>query len=545
MKAVRAVLHFLKRGGVKYIFGIPAGSVNAFFDELYDMKELTPIIVKHEGAASYMASSYAKYSNQLSVCIASSGPGATNLISGCANAMREQLPVLFLTGAVPVSTVGMNASQELNAEPIFRSITKYSVTVNDSKKLLTEVAKAVEIAISGVPGPVHIAMPIDVQLQQVDLATIPPYPIRTPIYPDMMAIKQAAIAMVSGKSGFIFAGQGARGSTSLMLEIAELLQWPIVVTPQGKGLIPDNHPLYAGVYGFAGHESASNLVNDAERKVMLIVGSSLGETATNNWNENLTKGRVVIQLDYDSTVFSRKYSVDIPIHGDIDLSLLHLHEYLKDLGAKQDREATAEKSSYQSSKEFISQDVLLKLQDFLPETTRYAIDVGEFMAYVVHYMNVKDVDTFDINIHFGAMGQGIAAAFGSMLAEPDRPVVCITGDGCFFMHGMEMLTAKEYNLPILFVVMNNARLGMVYHGHSLQYNRSHPRFEQQAVNITAMSQALGIPSVRVESLDDINKYVINHLMNVDGPTILEVSLVDENTPPMGERVKFLSSFGKV
>jgi acetolactate synthase I/II/III large subunit len=544
MKAVRAVLHFLKRGGVKYIFGIPAGSVNAFFDELYDMKELTPIIVKHEGAASYMAASYAKYGNGLSVCIASSGPGATNLLSGCANAMREHLPVLFLTGAVPVQAVGLNASQELDAVPIFRSITKYSVTVKSSKDLLSEVAKAVEIAISGVPGPVHIEMPIDVQLDQVDLANIPPFPNREPVYPDMTIIKQAAIALRSGETGYIFVGQGVRGSVSALLEVAELLQWPIIVTPQGKGLIPDDHPLFSGVFGFAGHESASKLINDQNRKVVLIVGSSLGETATNNWNENITKDRFTLQLDFDSTVFHRKYKIDLPILGDIDLSLLYLIEYLKDLGLSKENGKRAEKSTYISAKEYISQDVLLKLQEHLPTSTRYTIDVGEFMAYVIHYMNVKEPDTFDINIHFGAMGQGISAAFGSILAEPERPVVCITGDGCFFMHGMEMLTAKEYKLPILFVIMNNARLGMVYHGHSLQYNRSHPRFEQQAVNITAMAEALGVPSVRVESMDDINKFIMNHLMSFEGPAILEVSLVDDNPPPMGERVKFLSSFGK-
>lgn len=544
MKAVRAILHFLRRGGVKHVFGIPAGSVNAFFDELYDMKEITPIIVKHEGAASYMAASYAKYANSLSVCIASSGPGATNLLSGCANAMREHIPVLFLTGAVPVSVVGMNASQELDAEPIFRSVTKYSVTVKDSQHLLSEVAKAVEIAISGVPGPVHIAMPIDVQLEQVDLATIPQYPKREAIYPDLMVIKQVATSVVSGRSGIIFVGQGARGSVLAVLELAEMLQWPIIVTPQGKGLIPEDHPLFAGVYGFAGHNSATKLINDGDGQVVIIIGSSLGETATNNWNENLTKNRTVIHLDFDQSVFNRKYNVDIPILGDIDLSLLYLIEYLRDSNIVNESRKQLEKSIYTSTREFNSQDVLLRLQEHLPASTRYTIDVGEFMAYVIHYMKVKESDTFDINIHFGAMGQGIGAAIGSKLAEPNRPVACITGDGCFFMHGMEMLTAKEYKLPILFVIMNNARLGMVYHGHSLQYKRSHPCFEQQAVNISAMAEALGVPSFRVESLEDINKFTINHLMSFDGPAILEISLVDENPPPMGERVKFLASFGK-
>ena len=163
MKAVRSALEYLKGVGVTHVFGIPAGSVNAFFDELYDMPEITPVVTKHEGAAGYMAASYARYSRGLSVCIGSSGPGGTNLVTGAANAMREHLPVLFITGAVPVSTMGLNASQELDADPVFKSVTKYSVTVTDANELLNEFVKATEIALSGVPGPVHIAMPIDVQ----------------------------------------------------------------------------------------------------------------------------------------------------------------------------------------------------------------------------------------------------------------------------------------------------------------------------------------------------------------------------------------------
>ena len=161
-------------------------------------------------------------------------------------------------------------------------------------------------------------------------------------------------------------------------------------------------------------------------------------------------------------------------------------------------------------------------------TTRYTIDIGEFMSYVIHHMKVIDFDSYNINVHFGAMGSGIGSAIGSKLAEPERPVVCITGDGCFFMHGLEILTAKEYNLPILFVVMNNARLGMVYHGHSLQFRRTHPSFEQESINISAMAAAMNIPSYRVNELQDINQDVINNLMNVNGPAILEVALVDNN-----------------
>jgi len=545
MKAVRAVLDYLVAGGIQHVFGIPAGSVNAFFDELYEIPELSPIVTKHEGAASYMAVAYAKYTSTMGVCIGCSGPGGTNLLTGAANAMREHVPVLFLTGAVPVDTVGLNASQELDAEPLFTSVTKYSVTVIDSKDLLAEVAKACEIAISGVPGPVHIAMPIDIQINQIDTSKFPAWPKRAPIVPDQHTIKSVAKELVSKQDGYIFVGQGIRKSVEQLLELADILGWSIITTPQAKGYIPDDHPLLAGVFGFAGNDVASSLINGESGEALLVIGSSLGETATNNWNVNLTKNRYTIQLDHDSSVFNRKYEVDIPVLGDIDLSLAAL---LAELRIEDSRTHSPtfvkEEKNVTSKDEYNTKNVLLRLQNYAPRHTRYTVDIGEFMAYIIHDMLVMESDTFDINVHFGAMGSGIGSAIGSKLAEPERPVICVTGDGCFFMHGMEILTAKEHKLPILFVVMNNARLGMVYHGHSLQYKRSHPSFEQQPVNIAAMSAAMNIPSKRIEAMEDLTQEMLDELMSVKGPSVLEISLIDNTIPPMGDRVKFLSSFGK-
>lgn len=545
MKAARAVLEYLKGQGVRHIFGIPAGSVNVLFDQLVEMPEITPVVTKHEGAASYMAAAYAKYSNQMSVVIGCSGPGGTNLVTGAANAMREHLPVLFLTGAVPVNTLGLNASQELNAEPVFRPVTKYSVMVRESKDLLAEVVKAVEIAISGVPGPVHVAMPIDVQQGEIDHPIIPAPPRRAPMVPELDVIKRVAEELAQREKGYIFAGQGVRGSVDQLLELGELLNWPILTSPQAKGFFPEEHPLSAGVFGFAGHEGASALINEGDGQALLIIGSSLGETATNNWNMNLTKNRFCVQMDFDETVFNRKYEIDIPVLGDINLSLMFLMEELKALGLPKAGAAALEKpQEYKVTEEYNTQNVLKTLQQHLPADTRYTVDIGEFMSYVIHYMKVLDYNTFDINVHFGAMGSGIGSAIGAKLADPDRPVACITGDGCFFMHGMEILTAKEYKLPILFVIMNNARLGMVYHGHELQYKRSHASFGQQPISIAAMAAAMDIPSLRVNELTDLSEDALRSLMNTGGPAVLEIVLVDNNTPPMGDRVKFLSSFGK-
>lgn len=548
MKAARLVLDHLKNNGIKHIFGIPAGSVNAFFDELTQMDDITPIVTKHEGAAGYMAAAYAKYSNHMSVCIACSGPGGTNLVTGAANAMREHLPVLFITGAVPVGTIGLNASQELDAEPIFRPVTKYSMTVKDVSLVRDEIVKATEIALSGVPGPVHIAIPIDVQHQMVPDATPPAPAERVRVEPNDTDIRRVAQELVDRKSGYILAGQGIRASLDSVVELAELLEWPIVTTPQAKGYIPDTHPLLVGVYGFAGHEAASELVASENHEVALIIGSSLGETATNNYNANITKNRFTIQLDFDASVFNRKYEVDLPLLGDISLSLPNLVEEVRALkGVHHTSPASAAQeiaATTQEVTDYTTKNVLLSLQQMLPASTRYTVDIGEFMAYVIHHMSVVDSDSYEINVHFGAMGSGIGSAIGSKLADPDRPVVSITGDGCFFMHGMELLTAKEHNLPILFVVMNNARLGMVYHGHNLQFKRTHNSFEQEPVNISAMAAAMGLKTVRVDSMDDLTEEHVQELLSHQGPTVLEVFLQDNSTPPMGDRVKFLSSFGK-
>lgn len=543
MKAVRPVLDYLVSGGVEYIFGIPAGSVNAFFDELYTIPSITPIVAKHEGAASYMAAAYARNSGKLAVCIGSSGPGGTNLITGAANAMREQLPILFLTGAVPTNTVGLNASQELNAEPIYRPVTKYSVTVGKAEDLVTEVAKAVEIALSGVPGPVHVAMPINLQLEQISAVACPPFPTRQKVVPVKEEIEVLADQLLKHK-GILFVGQGTRYAVPELMQVAELLDWPIVTTPQAKGLIPESHPLYKGIFGFASHDQASHLINEGDEDLLLVVGSSLGETATNNYNDRLTANRFVIQIDHDASVFGRKYEVDLPIIGDIKETLLLLAEELQHRGLQSNQNVQFNQVTYSFTEDYNTQNVLLALQQIFPASMRYNVDIGAFMSYVIHYMKVPSFNSFDLNVHFGAMGTAIGSAIGMSLADSSRPVACIAGDGCFFMHGMEVLTAKEYHLPILFIVMNDARLGMVYHGHALQYKRVHERFEQQPVSIAAITEGMGVPSYRVTSMEDIKESEIKNLLEQNGPAVLEISLVDNNVPPMGDRVKFLSSFGK-
>ncbi len=615
MRVARAVLDYLAACGVKYLFGIPAGSVNALFDELYDMPQIEPVVVKHEGAAGYMAAAYARAAGQLAVCVGSSGPGATNLLTGAANAMREHLPVLFLTGHVPVPTEGLNASQELAADPLFRPVTKWSVTVREVDEVLSTIARAVETAYAGVPGPVHVALPIDVQLAELahgeqgermasaqpSHAVLPPERVQArhvptqwpPVLPsagasapDAAQLRAAAEFLSRAAHGFVFVGQGARRAVDEVMAVAWQLGWPIVSSPQAKGLIPTDEPGYMGIYGFAGDDHCASFVHSLQGGAMLVVGSSLGETATNNYNTLLAAGRVVVQIDIDPTVFNRAYRCDAPLTGDAAVTLRRLLDILRgqDAGraeyagdpedacaaerwvdeggmdsapaggvtsagrgspgaANRAFSAAADHAGEARADDYNTANVLTRLQALLPRSTRYVVDIGEFMSYVIHGMKVYERHTFDINVHFGPMGIALSSAIGWALADRERPVVSITGDGCFFMHGMEVLTARELRLPVLWVVFNNARLGMVHHGHRLQYGRAHGCFSQMPVDIAAMAAAMGIVSARVEGMADLSPDVVASLLDAHGPALLEIALVDEHTPPMGDRVKFLSSFG--
>ena len=545
MKAGIAVLEYFRKIGVDKIFGIPAGSLNVIYDGLNDYPDIVPIITKHEGAAGYMAAAYAKYSKTIAVAAGSSGPGATNLLTGAANAMREHLPVLFLTGAVPMSTVGFNSSQELDVSPLFAPVTKYSKRVERAEDLVGEIDKAVRIAMDGVPGPVHIAMPLNVQMGMIDPA-FPEDPVTfNPPETDTAAVKAAAQEMKRRKSGILFAGQGVRGMVPEVMMLSELLGWPVVCTPVAKGLFKDSHPHFAGVYGFAGHESTTKLVQEGDFETLVVLGSSLGETATSNYNANLAKDRFVIHADIDETVFDRKYPADLTVIGDLHEVLPKFIRELKQLGASPKPVKTPYNAApLQAGEEFTTKNVMLKLQSLLPEKTRWAIDITETEAYVIHDMSVLSNDAFDINVHFGAMGSGLSTGIAAKLADPERPTVTVTGDGCFYMHGMEILTAKEYNIPLLFIVMNNARLGLVYHGHNLQFKRTHTTFSTKPFSIADMAEAMDIPSARVESIDELDRETVERLMQQDGPSLLEIVLIDDNPPPMGDRVKFLPGFGE-
>ncbi len=541
MRAIEAGLRFLQEQGVKFIFGIPAGSINALYDVLMDMAELKPIIVKHETSAGYMAAAYTRISGVPSVCTGSSGPGATNLVTAAANAWIEKLPVIFITGSVPSTKIGKGGAQELDAVSIFASITKYSRLVPNASSLPLMLEEAFITAISGVPGPVHLSIPID--LQMVDIGPYQAPLIRYPVprEPDDHSIHEACKLIEAAKQqGVLLLGHGAKSAKQEIIQFAEQTGWLVATTPRGKGAFPEDHPLSLGIYGLSGNGTAIEKLNGIDHKVIIVVGSSLGELATCNWEKRLVEGKKLIHIDRDNKEFDKNYAADLTICGDSRIVMERLVSSFPDSGENKTIRHSGDKYlSNDSSPKWNTQTAIEHIGEIAPINTRFYLDIGEFMTYSIHNLRITKAQQFDIDINFGAMGSGIGGAIGAQMAEPYRPVICITGDGCFFMHGLEILTAKEHHLPILFVIINNARLGMVHHGHMLQYKRCLDNFSQDRIDLSAVVKAMGIRSVQVASLDDIHADQVLQWLAYGEPVVIEVIVDGNEVPPMGERVKFL------
>ncbi|WP_248926429.1 thiamine pyrophosphate-binding protein [Paenibacillus hamazuiensis] len=545
MRAAEAVLRILANKGVKYIFGIPAGSINALYDALMDVPELKPIVAKHETSSGYMATAYTRITGIPSVCLGSSGPGATNLVTPAANAWKEKLPVIFITGGVPSTKRGKGGAQELDAEPIFTPVTKWSTTVLDAYRVPYVLTEALRIAQSGVPGPVHVAIPIDIQMTDIGMPWLSDESYIEPAIPDNKSVLAAAeLIRSTGSRGAMLLGYGAKCARETVLRFAEQTGWMVATTPRGKGAFPEDHPLSLGVYGLAGYPKAMDTLNGSDHDVLMVVGSSLGELATGNWEAGLIRGKKLIHIDFDVAELGKNYNPDVPVIGHIELVM----EHLLSLTAENNNNMYRREGIYDDARawdmppaegEWNTANAIRSIGAGAPPNTRFYIDIGEFMTYSLQQLKITGDQLFDIDINFGGMGSGIGGALGAQLAEPERPVVCITGDGCFFMHGFEVLTAKEYNLPILFVVINNARLGMVYHGHMLQYKRCLSDFSQTRISIADIGKSLDIAYAQVSSLEELHEGRVKAWLDRKEPMIVEVVVAGNEVPPMGARVKFL------
>lgn len=466
-KGTQLFLEALKEEGVDTIFGYPGGYVLDIFDELYKQNEIQLVLPRHEQAAVHAADAYARATGKVGVCLATSGPGATNLVTGIANANYDSVPIVCFTGQVPLELIGNDAFQEVDFIGITRSVCKYGVMVRDRKDLGRIIKEAFYIARTGKPGPVVVDLPSNIMKEMMKDS----YP--TEVYirgykPNedvhIGQLKRAVKLLKEAKKPLFLCGGGINiaHANEVFLQLAEMVKIPVVTTVMGKGAIPTEHPLYVGSLGMHGCYAANKAVSQCD--LLFSIGTRFNDRITGKISE-FAKEAKIVHIDIDTAAISRNIKVDIPVVADAKLAIEKMLTMVKQCDVKQWLEKIEDwkkehplfvKQGDKINPQKIIEGINHVYDDFIVVT-----DVGQHQMWTTQFLSLDSNKKLLTSGGLGAMGFGFPGAIGAQIACPKKQVICITGDGGFQMNMAEMATAVAWELPIVILVLNNSFLGMV------------------------------------------------------------------------------------
>ena len=548
----------LQEEGVDTIFGYPGGTVTDLFDELYKQDTIEVVLPRHEQGLLHEAEGYAKSTGKVGVCLVTSGPGATNIITGLADAHYDNIPLVCFTGQVPLNLIGNDAFQEVDIVGLTRSVTKDGVTVHDRKDLGRIIKMAFYIASTGKPGPVLIDLPKDIQTasgpaEYPDSVQIRGYKPNESVH--IGQLKKAYKLLKSAKRPLILAGGGVNiaKANTVLREFAEKMNVPVVTTIMGKGAIPTTHPLYIGNSGMHGKYAANKAVSECD--VLFSIGTRFNDRITGDLNEFAPKAKI-IHIDVDTASISRNVVVDVPIVSDAKLALEKLSEWAekKDTDAWQEKiKAWDEKNPLEMRRDrgMTPQMIMEHINTTFDEAI-FVTDVGQHQMWATQYLDVDERRQMITSGGLGTMGFGFPAAIGAKIGNRDKEVVCITGDGGFQMNIQEMATAIVQETPVTICLLNNNYLGMVrqmqqlfygkrYSAVCLRRRRSCPancKGPNEACppytpDFVALAESYGAHGIRVEREEDIQKALEEAASYQDAPTVIEFLISsDEIVLPM-------------
>ncbi len=534
MNGAQWVVQALRAQGVDTVFGYPGGAIMPVYDALYD-GGVEHLLCRHEQGAAMAALGYARATGKVGVCIATSGPGATNLITGLADALLDSVPVVAITGQVASPLIGTDAFQEIDVLGLSLACTKHSFLVDSLESLPEIMAEAFAIASSGRPGPVLVDIPKDIQLATSEIAPqFTPVDDSQPNFPDQ-AIEQARAMLAAAKKPMLYAGGGvgmAQAVPALRAFIAET-GIPSVVTLKGLGAVDAEHPHYLGMLGMHGTKAANLSVQACD--LLIAVGARFDDRVTGKLNA-FAPHAAVIHLDIDPAELSKLRQANVALPGELNMLLPALAQPLAIDAWRQ--EVAALKAEYpwryDHPGEAIYAPALLKaLSERKPAETVITTDVGQHQMWAAQHMRFSRPENFITSSGLGTMGFGLPAAVGAQVARPEDTVVCISGDGSFMMNVQELGTIKRKQLPIKIVLLDNQRLGMVRQWQQLFFNERYSETNlSDNPDFLTLASAFGIPGQRITRKDQIDA-ALDALLSSDGPYLLHVSIDElENVWPL-------------
>lgn len=538
LSGAEILMECLLREGVDVVFGYPGGAILPTYDAMTKYPQLRHVLVRHEQGAAHMADGYARATGKVGVAIATSGPGATNLVTGIATAMMDSSPIVCITGQVPRGAIGSDAFQECDITGITIPITKHNYLVSNAEELAYVVREAFHIARTGRPGPVLIDIPKDVQTQKTDFV-YPEGEIRLPGYrPQTTASPEQVQDMLElihqAKKPVILAGHGIlmSGAMQEVQELAERAQIPVTLTLLGKGAMPENHPLVVGMMGMHGAAACNFAIQEAD--LLIALGMRFDDRVTGNLKTYSPHSKK-IHIEIDPSEINKNVRVDIGVAGDLrtvlsqmlpDLKSVQHQEWVGKIREWQEDGDERDILHHETPGKLLGAQVINDLWKYTGGESVTVSDVGQHQMLEAQYYPHQRPATMITSGGLGTMGFGLPAAIGAKFGKPEEEVWAIVGDGGFQMTMCELATAKQENIKVNIAILNNAFLGMVRQWQEFFYEERYQATPMFSPDFVKLGEAFGIPSMRVTNRDQVEESV-EFARRHDGPVLIEYVIEKE------------------
>lgn len=525
MNGARLLVEAIEREGVDLVFGYPGGAVLPIYDALRE-SSLRHVLARHEQAAAFAADGYARVTGRAGVCLATSGPGATNLVTGLANALMDSVPMVAITGQVPSSVMGTDAFQEVDVFGMTMGVVKHSFLVREAEDIPRVVREAFAIATSGRPGPVLIDIPKDVSAAEVPLTALPKPEPETPARIESVGVATARRMMEEAKRPLVYAGGGVvmADAVDAFRHFVATTGLPVVTTLKGLGAIPTDHPAFLGMLGMHGNKAANFAVQDTD--LLIVVGARFDDRATGKLQGFAPKAQV-IHMDADPAEVGKLRHAHVALLGDLAGTLTALSQPLRlgDWTAKCRMLKASHAWRYDAPGEGVYAPALLRdLSMAAGDDCIFSCDVGQHQMWVAQHCRLTHPSRHLTSGGLGAMGYGIPAAIGAQLARPDANVVCVTGDGSIMINVQELATLKRYELPVKIVLLDNQALGMVRQWQELFFEQRFSEIDlSDNPDFAQVARSFGIDAFTLDRRDDVPD-AIDRLLSSRGPILAHVKI---------------------